>query len=133
MASEHPHLVVGQSSAQQQQQQQQRTDESDPLRLSEANLARLSLALEGKAKRLGGVRATPVGSTTYTAGGGGKDGRPAASMAPSAAGGSCLSVRGGRTMKREVGAPPSVVSTVGTGLSVAETVIARARARKGMF
>lgn len=130
VAAEHPHLVEGgapTATSTSQRKEEMEDAKSDPSRLSAANLARLSLLpAEGKGPS----------SVVQRGGGGDKGSRrgraaTAASSAVSAAG--SLINRGGR--KKGCGAPAPSVSlmTAATGLSVAETVIARAQARKGMF
>lgn len=123
MAAEHPHLVEGlpASSPSPAREGQKGDNGNGALRLCEANLARLALAPRGK-----GGYAGSSSSSTYK-----KGGARTASVA-SAAGSLVRSNYRGGGGSHCLRPPPSV-TTAGTRLSVAETVIARAQARKGMF
>jgi hypothetical protein len=93
----------------------------DPLRLSEANLARLALW---------------KGHGASVRGGGGSSASTGRGPSAASAAGSLSLTRGNKRRSAVAAAAfataPSV-TTAGTRLSVAETVIARAQARKGMF
>jgi hypothetical protein len=121
---EHPQLVEG-SSPPPTAAAAATNGQEDSLRLCEANLARLALlgrkGREAAARggRSSGSHSGRGGSYIY------KGGARTASVG-SAAGSMVVKKRCGGGMA------PSV-TTAGTGLSVAETVIARAQARKGMF
>lgn len=122
---EHPQLVEG-SSPPPTVAAAATKGQADPLRLCEANLSRL--ALLGKKGREAASRGGRSSSGSHSGRGGSysyKGGARTASVA-SAAGSMVVKKRCGG------GTAPSV-TTAGTGLSVAETVIARAQARKGMF
>lgn len=124
----HPHLVEGLPTPSPAPPPSNRHKAgNDPLRLCEANLAQLAVERER-------------GRGTSVRGGGGSISKAGAMATASVASAAGSVLRGGghghghghgqRECARA--AAPSV-TTAGTRLSVAETVIARAQARKGMF
>ena len=124
VAVEHPQLVEGSSPPTRAAAGPKGGGEEDPLRLCEANLAHLALLGKGGSAR-GSSR---LGSSNGSYRGGGRT----ASVASAA--GSVVVTRGPKRCGATGGGltAPSV-TTAGTRLSVAETVIARAQARRGMF
>lgn len=110
---EHPHFVEGSSPPTTATKGQE-----GPLRLCEANLARLALLGKGREAIRGNHSSHNSRGSSYEGGG-----RTA----------SVASVAGSVVKKSCGGGMAPSVTTVGTGLSVAETVIARAQARKGIF
>lgn len=123
VAAEHPHLVEGLPCGRSKKEGAGQEGDST-LRLCEANLARLALA---PSRGKGGY----AGSSSSADKGGARTARSVASAAGSVVVSS--KYRAGGSGRSHCLRPPPSVTTAGTRLSMAETVIARAQARKGMF